>query len=113
MLPTDLFPCVVDELTAYDSVEEMRDPCKLSSLPRMFGSVAHKAKVGRMRISNKKLLNIVKAKGHTQVEMGELLKADYAQHSLLTIWTRRFAGKLSDLAHNLFEYARLKSSVCK
>ena len=63
MLPTDVLPYVLDEFTAYDSVGEMKDPCKLSSLSRMIGSMAHEARVGRIRILNKKLLNIVKAKG--------------------------------------------------
>ena len=73
MLPTDLLPYIVDEFSAYDSVGEMTVPCKLSPLSRTFGSMAHKAMVGRM----KKLinfLNIVKAIGHVQVLMGESLR---------------------------------------
>ena len=78
---------MVDEFTAYDSVGEMTDPCKRSSLSRMFGSVAHKASVGRMRISTKNLLNIVKANGARSSADGRiaathLIKADYARHSL-------------------------------
>ena len=86
MLPTDLLPYVVDELTAYDNVGEMTDACKTSSLSRMFGSVAHKARVGRTKIQTD-FLNILKADGHIRVLMGELLhcstayEADDAQHS--------------------------------
>ena len=72
MLPTDLLPYVDDEFTAYDSVGEMADPCKISSLFRTFGSVAHKARVGRLRILID-LLNMVKAEWGVQVLMGESL----------------------------------------
>lgn len=67
-----MLPYVVDELTAYDNVGEMTDPCKVSLLSRLFGSVAHKARVGRMKIIIV-FLDIVKAEEHSQVLMGELL----------------------------------------
>ena len=87
MLPTDLLPYVVDEFTAYDSVGETTDPCETSSLSETFGSTAQKARVGRMMISTKSLLNIVKAEGDVQVLMKRtatihLMKVDYAQNSL-------------------------------
>ena len=72
MLPTDLLPDAVDEFTAYDSVGETTDPCKISSLFGISGSMAHKARVGRMRILIR-FLNIVKAEGHVQVLREELL----------------------------------------
>ena len=86
MLPTDPLLYVVDEFTAYDSVGETTDPCKISSLSKMFGSTAHKARVGKMMISTKSLLNIVKAEGNVQVLMKRtatihLMKADFAQNS--------------------------------
>ena len=112
MLPTDPLPYVVDEFTAYDSVGEMTDPCKLSSLSRIFGSMAHNARVGRIRTSIKNLLNIVKAKGECSIADGriaaiQLIKAEYAQHSLpFRLGDSR--GHCQIWRINLFEYAGLK-----
>ena len=108
MLPTEVLPYVVDEFTAYDSVGEMRDPCKLSPLSRVFGSMAQNSKGGEDEDIKQEALKHSEGKGaysggDGRVAEGGLCTAQPTYH-----FTRRFAGKLSDLAHNLFEYARLK-----